>query len=151
LDARYAMTSSLDIVRRGFKTAPLVGVSAQASKGARCRLPQPFGRAVLCTLLAVMVYAAQLGALLHAVSHIHGPALRITAAQPSVTTQGDAAGAEEFCLQCLAFAQVASAAAGQHVEAPVPDGYTVAAAPRGTRVPYSTHLVYLARGPPRLV
>jgi hypothetical protein len=145
MGARNAMTSSLNIIRRGIEAAPLLGVPARA----RNRLPKPFGRAALRTLLAVMVYAAQLGAFVHALSHFHGSALATAAAQSSVTAQQGAAGAEEFCLQCLAFAQVTSAAAGQRFEAPIPDGHVVAVTPHGTHVPNSTHLVYLARGPPQ--
>jgi hypothetical protein len=110
-----------------------------------------FGRAALCLTLAILVVAAQLGVFVHAVSHLPSPVLAAATDHSCTAAQTDKSSADEFCLECLAFAQVASAV-------PPPSRIAVESEcladwiPRsGVRIPHAANVVFLARGPPILV
>jgi hypothetical protein len=107
-------------------------------------------RAALCVLLALCVYAAQLGALVHAISHLRGPALTTAASQSCVLAQGDSATGEDFCLQCLAYAQVTSVAPAQSLVTPFTSCHAAAIHRYREPVRRFANIVFLARGPPAI-
>ena len=102
-------------------------------------------------LLALGVYFAQQGALIHAVSHLH-EVIRLGA--PSTATVVSDPGtpvADEFCLECLAFAQVASAVPGHPRVVPDSDSANTAIAWSDRSAEHAVNVVFLARAPPQLV
>jgi hypothetical protein len=102
-------------------------------------------------VLALGVHLAQQGALIHAVSHLH-EFVRIGA--PSTAAQvsnHDSPDAQEFCLECLAFAQVASAVPGYMPVAPDSDSLATAIATSGRLAESTFTVVFRARAPPPLV
>jgi hypothetical protein len=108
-------------------------------------------RTTLCLVLALGVCLAQLGALVHAVSHLH-ESLRIgTPSAATIVSNPVSADAHEFCLECLAFAQVASAVPGHPLVTPESDSITIAIGRSGGLAERAVTVVFLARAPPRLV
>ena len=102
-------------------------------------------------VLALVVCLAQQGALVHAVSHLH-ELIRIGApSTATVASNLDTTDVNEFCLECLAFAQVASAIPGQPLVTLTSDSHTTAIALSGTLAEHSVTVVFLARAPPQLV
>jgi hypothetical protein len=102
-------------------------------------------------LLALAVHVAQQGALVHAVSHLH-ESIRIGApGTATVISNSGALVADEFCLECLAFAQVASAVPGHTFLAPDSQLPSGAIAFSGRLAEPSATVVFLARAPPQLI
>ncbi len=109
------------------------------------------GRITLWGLVALFVLTAQLGAFTHAISHVEGAALASADKQTGAGIQKDLSSAEEFCLQCLAFAQVTMAAVGYAPIAPLSASRVAANSFFRGPVRQVSLGVYLARGPPSLV
>jgi len=117
----------------------------------RLRPLRTVARTVRYLVLALAVCLAQQGALVHAVSHLHehlgiGTPGTATAVSDSRTTA-----AEEFCLECLAFAQVASAVPGHSLVAPGFKSPTTTIALSGREAEQAVTVVFLARAPPPLL
>jgi hypothetical protein len=106
-------------------------------------------RAALYALLALCVCAAQLGTFLHALSHLQGTVSAATGGASSFVAPDHDAGADELCLQCLAFAQLASATPGTPFVTPVAEPAPAALPAYRQRVRHAgAEFVFLARGPP---
>jgi hypothetical protein len=102
-------------------------------------------------VLALVVCLAQLGALVHAVSHLH-ELVRIGApSTATVASNTDTTDVNEFCLECLAFAQVVSAIPGHPLFTPTSDSHPTAIALSGGLAGHSVTVVFLARAPPHLL
>jgi hypothetical protein len=117
----------------------------------RPRRIRTVARAARCFVLALAVFVAQQGALIHAVSHLHEFS-QIGA--PSTATAVSAPGkadAHEFCLECLAFAQVASAVVGNPLAALDYQSLITAIGLSGREAEHAATVVFLARAPPRVV
>ena len=102
-------------------------------------------------VLALGVYFAQQGALIHAVSHLHESTRIGATGTATVVSNPGTTDADEFCLECLAFAQVASAVPGHMLVAPDSDSPASAIASSGRLAEHSVTVVFRARAPPRLV
>ena len=103
-----------------------------------------------CLILALAVGLAQQGALVHAVSHVH-EFIRIGAPSTATAVSNPGKTTDEFCLECLAFAQVASAVLGQPLVAPGYESLTTAITLSGREARHAVTVVFLARAPPHLV
>jgi hypothetical protein len=109
-----------------------------------------FRRALLC-LLSLCLVLAQTGALAHGISHIVVADPHARVAAPSLQ-KASADHADEFCIECLAFAQVMGAACDSGVEAAaavLPALPPVAAAEQ--RAPAARCVAFRARAPPLLL
>jgi len=117
----------------------------------RLRPLQTVVRTARYLVLALAVCLAQQGALVHAVSHLHEhlgigtPATATGVSDPRTTD------AHEFCLECLAFAQVASAVLGPPLVALGFKSLTAAIVLSGRDAEHAVTVVFLARAPPRLL
>lgn len=102
-------------------------------------------------LLALAVHMVQQGALVHAVSHLHESIRFGAPGTATVFSNPGALVADEFCLECLAFAQVASAVPGHALAASdsQPPAGTIAFS--GRLAELSANVVFLARAPPQLI
>lgn len=104
----------------------------------------------LSVLLALGILLSQQAAMLHGISHFEGLARQLLASEPLADAlRTDQADLDQFCVQCLAFAQVANAAPGEAVSIALPT-----TADSETRVPARlrrgtpSNLPFLARAPP---
>jgi len=131
--------------------SPLPWVSTCAVGRYRGRLPQRLGHNVLSALLALCLLVAQLGAAVHSISHLQGSVHSVAASQALEAGHGDAAGADELCLQCLAYAQIASVAPLQTFVAPEIEAHSQALPRYGRQLHLAVDIFVLARGPPHLV
>jgi hypothetical protein len=111
----------------------------------RLRPPRTVARTARYLVLALAVCLAQQGALVHAVSHLHE---RIAITELGTTTAvSDPAttDAKEFCLECLAFAQVASAVLGNPLAALDYQSLITAIGLSGREAEHAATIVFLAR------
>ena len=102
-------------------------------------------------LLALGVCLAQLGGVLHAVSHLHESFGIGAPSTATVVADSGTADAHEFCLECLAFAQVVSAVSAHPLVTPESDSITTAPGLSGRQAAHAVTVVFLARAPPRVV
>jgi hypothetical protein len=101
-------------------------------------------------LLAIGVLLSQEAAVLHSISHLKSAAQRLSAAGPSVVSLGtDQPDIDTFCVECLAFAQVATAAPGTATEIALPSHpYSERRVPNQPRLDSTATVPFLARAPP---
>jgi len=95
--------------------------------------------------------AAQLGTFLHALSHVRVSHPSVIGSSLGVAAQHDATGAEDLCLQCLAFAQVAAAAPGTPFFQAVAERASAVLPHFGRQLRVAAAFAFLARGPPHIV
>src|SRR5450631_695937 len=117
----------------------------------RIRPVRTLARTARCVVLALIVCVAQQGALVHAVSHLH-EFIRIGASGTATdVSNSGTTDAHEFCLECLAFAQVASAVPGHPLVALSSDSLTTAIVLSGRLAAHAVTVFFLARAPPHLL
>jgi hypothetical protein len=117
----------------------------------RHRSARTVARVAYYLILALGVYFAQQGALIHAVSHLH-EVIRVSApSTATIVSNPGTTDADEFCLECLAFAQVASAVAGHLLAVPESDLPASAIATSGRLAESTFTLIFRARAPPPLL
>jgi len=102
-------------------------------------------------VLALGVCLAQLGGVLHAVSHLHESFGIGAPSTATVVSNPGTADVHEFCLECFAFAQVASAVPGHLLITPDSNSITTAIGRSGRLAAHAVTVVFLARAPPRVV
>ena len=117
----------------------------------RLRQARAVARIARYLLLALGVYFAQQGALIHAVSHLHEFTRIGATSTATVVSNSGTTDADEFCLECLAFAQVASAVPGHSQGTPDSDSIVTAIATSGRLAESTFTVVFRARAPPPLV
>ena len=117
----------------------------------RLRPARTLARTARCVALALVVCLAQQGALVHAVSHLHEfIRIGVSSTATDVSNSGST-DAREFCLECFAFAQVASAVPGYPLVAPNSGSANTAIALPDQSAEHAVTVVFLARAPPQLV
>lgn len=104
----------------------------------------------LHVLLALGILLSQQAALLHGFSHFEGLARQLAADRSSAASlRTDHPDVDPFCVECLAFAQVATAVPGQAIDIGLPTSpdseLRVRAQPR---LGASLSVPFLARAPP---
>jgi len=109
-------------------------------------------RGPVAFLLAFCLLLSQQAAVWHAVSHLESDGIHRATSSELVATADDQVATADFCLECLAFAQVATAASGMPVALPFSPAPAVAvvAPMRGWQDP-AVLPPFLARAPPTLV
>lgn len=117
----------------------------------RLRPPRTVARTARYLVLALAVCLAQQGALVHAVSHLHERLGIGTQGTATAVSDAGTTDAHEFCLECLAFAQVASAVPGHPLVALDSDWAATAIALSGRSAEHAVTVVFLARAPPKLL
>ena len=117
----------------------------------RLRPARTLARTARYLALALVVCLAQQGALVHGVSHLH-EVIRIGASSTATDVSNPGTtDAHVFCLECLAFAQVASAVPGHPLVALSSDSLTTAIVLSGRLAAHAVTVFFLARAPPRFL
>jgi hypothetical protein len=109
-------------------------------------------RGPVAFLLAFCLLLSQQAAVWHAVSHLQGDGIYRATTSTLVAAADDQVATADFCLECLAFAQIATVASGTPAAmafSPAP-AVAVVAPIRGWQDP-AVLPPFLARAPPTLV